>query len=79
MEAENKLNAKITESLGVLSTNKTGWALEVNMVSWFDRAPKLDIRDWSEDHTRCGKGIKLTNDEAERLRIVLEQKYGGKS
>ena len=37
------------------------------MVSWNDREPKYDIRSWSPDHSRMGKGISLTEEEMERL------------
>ena len=37
------------------------------MVSWNDRDPKYDIRDWSPDHTRMGKGVSLTEEEMKKL------------
>ncbi|MFR2716856.1 MAG: YdbC family protein [Anaerococcus obesiensis] len=49
----------IVENLGVLSTNAKGWTKELNLVSWNDRDPKYDLRDWNEDHTRMSKGITL--------------------
>lgn len=61
----------IVKELGVLSENKTGWTREVNMVSWNDAEPKLDIRDWSPDHEKMGKGISLNADEVEKLKSIL--------
>ena len=45
---------------------------EINLVKWNDFAPKYDLRDWNEDHTRMGKGITLTEDELNKLKETLE-------
>ena len=66
-----ELKYEITKSLGVLSENAKGWTKELNMISWNDREPKYDIREWNPDHTRMGKGVTLTDDEAEVLRRLL--------
>ena len=66
-----ELKFEITEELGVLSTNAKGWTKELNMVSWNEREPKYDLREWNPDHTRMGKGITLTEEEIESLRAVL--------
>ncbi|MCR5372744.1 MAG: hypothetical protein K6E41_04690 [Solobacterium sp.] len=63
---------EITEELGVLSENRSGWTREVNMVSWNGAAPKLDIRDWAPDHEKMGKGISLNEKEIEKLKEILE-------
>jgi hypothetical protein len=41
------------------------------MVSWNDRDPKYDLREWSPDHTRMGKGITLTQEDIDALRALL--------
>lgn len=38
---------EIIQKIGVLSTSASGWAKELNLVSWSDRDPKYDLRDWS--------------------------------
>ena len=58
---------KITKELGVISETGKGWTRELNMVSWNDRDPKYDIRDWSPDHTRMSKGVSFTEDEMIKL------------
>ncbi len=58
---------EITKALGVISEATRGWTRELNLVSWNDREPKYDIRDWSPDHTRMSKGISLTEDEMKKL------------
>ena len=62
---------EITKELGVLSENAKGWRKEINLVSWNDREPKYDIRDWSEGHEKMGKGVTLTSDELKSLCDIL--------
>ncbi|MCD2256215.1 YdbC family protein [Agrilactobacillus fermenti] len=62
---------EVIENIGVLSTNKSGWQRELNLVSWNDRPPKFDLRDWSEDHEKMGKGLTLTNEELSKLKEIL--------
>ena len=40
--------------------------------SWNDGEPKYDIRDWSPDGTRMGKGISLSGEELAILKGILE-------
>lgn len=63
---------EIIEEIGVLSENARGWRKELNKISWNGRPPKYDIRDWSEDHEKMGKGITLTDEEAEVLKKLLD-------
>ncbi|MFD1319006.1 YdbC family protein [Loigolactobacillus zhaoyuanensis] len=65
------LQFTIEETVGVLSTSKSGWTRELNLVSWNDRPAKFDLRDWSPDHSKMGKGITLTNEEIDQLRQLL--------
>lgn len=67
----NEIKYEIIEHLGVLSESEKGWKKEINLVSWNEREPKYDIRDWSENHEKMGKGITLSEDEAKRLRNIL--------
>lgn len=64
---------EITERIGVLSQNPNGWERQLNMVSWNDREAKYDIRDWSPDGTKMGKGISLTHDEISILKGILDE------
>ena len=66
-----ELKFEITKTLGVLSENAKGWTKELNMVSWNEREPKYDLREWSPDHTRMGKGITLTEEEVSILTKIL--------
>ena len=62
---------EIKETIGVLSESPKGWKKELNLTSWNDMEPKYDIREWSPDHIKMGKGITLTKVELEKLRDVL--------
>lgn len=58
---------EIEEKLLVLSENDKGWTKGLNRVSFNGAPAKYDIRSWSPDHTKMGKGITLTNEEFDVL------------
>lgn len=58
---------EIEEKLLVLSTNDKGWTKELNRVSFNGAPAKFDLRTWSPDHQKMGKGITLTNEEFQVL------------
>jgi len=62
---------EIVERIAVLSQSSKGWTKELNLVSWNERDPKYDIREWSPDGTKMGKGITLSNEEATVLKKAL--------
>lgn len=62
---------EIIEKLGILSESTKGWTKELNLISWNGGTPKYDIRDWSPDHEKMGKGITLTDEEAKKLKKLL--------
>ena len=62
---------KIEKSVGTIAEGKGGWNLELNLVSWGGRPAKYDIRSWSPDHQKMGKGITLTKEELESLKKLL--------
>ena len=64
---------KIIRKLAVLSDCQKGWQLELNEISWRSDPPKLDLRRWKTDRTRCSKGITLTQKEAENLLAALRE------
>lgn len=52
--------------------------MELNVISWFRKPDKLDIRGWSEDHTKMTKGISLTEEEFIKIAHAGLEKLGGK-
>ena len=73
----DEIQFDIVKHIGVVSEGKGGWKKELNMVSWNGRAAKLDLRDWSPDHKKMGKGVTLTGEEAAKLAELLAGLHGG--
>ncbi len=67
--AEFKFELK--EEIGVISENSKGWTKEINLISWNEREPKYDIREWSPDHDKMNKGLTFTKDEIIELKNIL--------
>ena len=63
----------VMQSIACLSEEKGGWTKELNLVSWNGNAPKYDIRSWSADHSKMGKGVTLTEEELVQLASVLQE------
>lgn len=68
-----EIKYEIVEKIAVLSTTEKGWSKELNLVSWNEREPKYDLRDWNEDHEKMGKGVTLTREELEKLKEAIEK------
>jgi hypothetical protein len=66
-----EIKFEIKENLGILSESTKGWTKELNLVSWNEKDPKYDIREWSPDHSKMGKGLTLSKEELEKLRDLL--------
>ncbi len=63
---------KIIKTIGILSEGSNGFKKEINIVSWNDRDPKIDVRDWDENHERMRKGITLDKVELKELKKIME-------
>ena len=68
-----EIKYEITENLGVISETSRGWTREVNMISWNGREPKIDVRDWSPDHTKMSKGLTFTKEELVELTKIVSK------
>lgn len=64
---------EIKETIGVLSENSKGWTKELTLISWNDREPKYDIREWAPEHEKMGKGVTLSREELKNLRDQLNE------
>ena len=71
--AKTEISFEIVENIGILSTSAKGWIKELNLVSWNGREPKYDIREWSPEHDKRGKGMTFSKDELEELKGILEK------
>jgi len=41
------------------------------LISWNDREAKYDLRDWSSNHEKMGKGLTLSKEELIQLKLIL--------
>jgi len=69
----SEIKYEIIKKIGVLSKSDSGWAKELNLISWNDRDPKYDIREWSPDGQKMGKGVTLSKEELATLRELLNK------
>ena len=63
----------IEQNLGIILEGKGGWNTELNLVSWGGRPAKYDIRSWSPDHQKMGKGSTFSKEELVSLKNLLNQ------
>ncbi|WP_418566749.1 YdbC family protein [Peptacetobacter sp.] len=68
-----RIKYDIVKEVGVVSENSSGWTKEINLISWNDRTPKYDIRDWAPGHEKMGKGVTLSVDELRELKRILNE------
>lgn len=61
----------IIESYKILRVAENGWTRELNLVSWYGKEPTYDIRWWSPDKKKAGKGVSLSQEEMESLGVLL--------
>ena len=67
----SEIKYEIVQQFGALSISTSGWTKQLNLISWNDREAKFDIRDWSGDGMKMGKGVTLSLDELLALRDLL--------
>ena len=65
-------NYVILKNIGQLSESGKGWKKELNLVEWHGKEAKFDIRDWSPEHDKCGKGGTFNEDELRELYTLLK-------
>lgn len=70
---KSEIKYEIKKHFGTLSEGTKGWNKEINLISWNGATPKYDIRDWSPDHEKMGKGITLNPDEMEKLLDIMNK------
>ena len=68
-----EIQYEIVKKIAVLSMSDSGYTKEINLISWNGNEPKYDIRSFSPNHEKCGKGITLTADEAAALLKALQE------
>ena len=63
---------EIEKELGKISESAKGWTKELNLISWNGNEAKYDLRDWSPEHEKMGKGITLSTEEIIKLKVLLD-------
>ena len=61
---------KQIEHLGIIGRCESGDTLQLNLVSWYDRAPVYDIRRFAHDG-KPRKGITLSREELINLAELI--------
>lgn len=69
MAYNNEFKFEIIKTIAVLSTERSGWTKEINLVSYNDAPPKYDLRSWDPNHEKMGKGVTLSKEE---MKIFLD-------
>ncbi len=72
----SEVKYEIVKQIGVLSKSSSGWVKELNLIRWNDREPKYDIRDWSPNREKMGKGVTLSKEELSALKELLNGMEG---
>ena len=67
-----EIQYEIKKEIAVLSKSDSGYTKEINFISWNEKEPKYDIRSFSPNREKCGKGITLTESEAAALLEALQ-------
>ena len=67
----SEIKHEIIKKIGVLSTSAKGWTKELNLISWNEREPKYDLRDWAPEHEKMGKGVTLSKEDLLALKELL--------
>lgn len=73
-----EIQYEIVKEIAVLSQNDSGYTKEINLISWNGNEPKYDIRSFSPNREKCGKGITLTESEVKTLLEALETELKSK-
>lgn len=68
-----EIQYEIVKEIAVLSTGDSGYTKEINLISWNGKEPKYDIRSFSPNREKRGKGITLNADEAAALLKALQK------
>ena len=68
-----RFDYKVVKNYGSLSESNKGWKKEVRLISWNDKDPKYDIREWSPESDKMGKGVTLSKEEMKALKALEKE------
>jgi hypothetical protein len=65
---------RIIRNLAILGKNRM-WIKELNIVRWYDKHDRFDIREWTPDHVYFNRGITLSDEEMYNLKEAINGYY----
>lgn len=65
----------ITEHIGDISLSRSGWKLEMNLVSWNGKDARYDLRSWNPDHTKMSRGLTFCPEEMQIIAKLLKDRF----
>lgn len=74
---DNKYNYEVIEVYGQVKGEPNSWGVTVSRVKWGDNPPTVNIRNTNFMKGIIGKGVSLTDEEANSVvDLLLENDYG---
>lgn len=67
----DNIKFNIEQHIATLSGNEGEVTKQLNIVSWNEKPPVIDVRAWSSNGKKPYKGISLSIDEAKALKTAL--------
>lgn len=65
----------VVKDFGVIGDTGGKWQTHLALVSFNDKEPKYDIRQWNEDMSRMGKGVQLNDGQLYDLMCMIEDVF----
>lgn len=72
-KASSEIKYEIINELGVIPAEKGNMRLELNRISWNGNEPKYDLRRWSPNREKMGKGVTMSEKELIALYELLKE------
>lgn len=72
-KAPSEIKYEIINELGVIPAEKGNMRLELNRISWNGNEPKYDLRRWSPNREKMGKGVTMSEKELIALYELLKE------
>lgn len=75
--SKKEIGFEIVENIAIIEEFGSGWTTEMNVVKWNGKEPKIDIRNWSADHTKCSRGLTFIPSDMDKI-VKAWKKYSKK-
>lgn len=78
MESKGDFSFEVVKDYGEIGDTGGKWQLHLALVSFNGNEPKYDIRQWNEDMTKMGKGVRLDDGQLYDLMCMIEDAMDSK-